>query len=315
MQNSDLPPRYIRHGLTVLVQQHLICHITPDADSSTFYEVDPQGAYNLMRAGKAVALVEERFGTGAGQIVSNLLQLGHARVGDLEDAYKFGPKDQSAVDSATEHINGEGLPNGIERGRLSTKPQDKKITSKADLHQTLHQLLENGFITRVHKRTYYTPADKEAEAESEVMLAEFPDGKTTGPKAKERFDRSVNDRKRKWREEEDELSNDVYVSKGGSQAQKRMRMNGTMPNGRSHAEDGPTLQVSADRSFCIMTSANDSLVRVTLFSRSTSQNAKSPCAHGNFKTSQHGILATLQARFTEPSFESLSVSCSDVATI
>ena len=297
----------------MLVQQHLICHITPDADSSTFYEVDPQGAYNLMRAGKAVALVEERFGTGAGQIVSNLLQLGHARVGDLEDAYKFTSKDHPAVDTAAEHINGEGLPNGIERGRMTTKPQDKKITSKADLHQTLHRLLENGFITRVHKRTFYTPADKEAEAESEVMMAEFPDGKTTGPKAKERFDRSVNDRKRKWREEEDELSNDVYVNKGGSQAQKRMRMNGTS-NGRTLGEDGPTLQVSADRSSCDVTSANDHPIRVTLFSRSISQSVRSPCVHGSFKTLRHDILVTSLARFMEPCFESWSVRCSVVVT-
>ena len=244
LQHSELPPRYIRHGLTVLVQQHLILHITPDTDSSTFYEVDPEGAYNLVRAGKAIALVQDRHGSGAGQVISNLLQLGHARVGDLEDAYKFTVKDDSTIDSAAEHINGEGLPNGIERGHMVTKAQDKKITSRADLHRTLHQLLEAGFITRVHKRTFYTYADREAEAEAEVILAEFPDGKTSGPKAKLRFDTSVSSKKRKWREEEDELSNDVYANK---QAPKRPRTNGAMTNGHSHAEDGPTLQVSNDR--------------------------------------------------------------------
>lgn len=242
IQQSDLPSRYIRHGLTVLIQQHLILHITPEADSSSFYEIDPQGAYNLVRTGRVISLVEERYGNGAGQVVSNLLQLGHARVGDLEDAYKFHAKDNSAVDSAAEHINGEGLPNGFGKdGHMAVKEQDRKITSKADLHRVLAQLLEVGFITRVHKRTFYTHADREAEAGNEVMVTEFPDGKTTGPKAKLRYEQAVNAKKRKWREEEDEVSGDVYVK----QTQKRQKTNGGMTNGvngRSQTEEGRTLQ-------------------------------------------------------------------------
>ena len=231
IQQSDLSGRYIRHGLTVLIQQHLILHISPENESTTFYEVDWDGAYNLVRSGKIVAAVEDRYGAAAGQVISNLLQLGHAKVEDLEDAYKFD-KNNSSINTAAVHINGEGLPNGFEKGHLAVTPQDKKISTRQDLHKILFQLLEAGFITKVHERTYHSFEDREMEVEKVVKATEFPDGKTTGPKARDRFSAAINEKKRKWREEETDISREVdHAATNGHGPQKRPKLNPVGPNG------------------------------------------------------------------------------------
>lgn len=258
IQQSDLSGKHIRHGLTVLIQQHLILHFSPDNESTTYYEVDWDGAYSLVRSGKIVAIVEDRYGASAGQVVSNLLQLGHARVGDLEDVYKFDTS-QPAIDSAAVHINGQGMPNGIEKDHLAVKPQNEKISSQQDLHKVLFRLLEAGFITKVHERTYQSSADRELQMEKVVKESEFPDGKTTGPKAKERFVNAMNERKRKWREEELDISKVAErAAVNGHGPQKRQKLSNGGPNGVSgHAHedvDGPsvTLQVSHSATFSMV---------------------------------------------------------------
>lgn len=183
-----------------------------------------------MRAGKIIQIVEDRFGEGAGQAVSNLLQFGHARVGDLEDAYRFNSKSSGAVDSVAEHINGEDIVNGVHR------PQNRKITSRTQLHSVLYQLLKCGFLARVNRRTYLNPADASNEAEVVVMREQFPDGKVTGPKASAAFKNAANTLKRKWRDEADKTTAGVKRgapggSNGYGPSAKRVKTNGGMANG------------------------------------------------------------------------------------
>ncbi|GAB7353017.1 hypothetical protein MBLNU459_g3574t1 [Dothideomycetes sp. NU459] len=233
-QHSPLSPRHTRYGLTVLIQQHLVLHSAPDSDEQCFYEVDWAGAYNLVRTGKIVKIVEDRFGESAGLVISNLLQQGHARIGDLEDAYKF-----TSTDSAAEHTNGEGPPNGIAKSHLLAKGQVRKVASSAQLHSVLYKLLQSGFITRVSKRTYLSAADASNEAETVVKREQFPDGKVSGPKAKIQFVNALNTLKRKWRDEADNTTAGVShtVSRGMNghgPAAKRQRTNGGMANGVGH---------------------------------------------------------------------------------
>ncbi|KAF1353314.1 RNA polymerase III subunit RPC82-domain-containing protein [Delphinella strobiligena] len=229
IQQCQLSPKHVRHGLAVLIQYHLVHHCpASENDDQAFYDVDWNGAYNIMRAGKIIQIVEERFGEGAGQAVSNLLQFGHARVGDLEDAYKFDSKTSGAVNSIAEHINGEDEVNGVHR------PQDKKITSKAQLHSTLYQLLKSGFIVRVNRQTYLTPADARNEAETVVKREQFPDGKVSGPKASAAFNQAVNTLKRKWRDEADDNNSGVKrtaATNGHGPSAKRQRTNNGTANG------------------------------------------------------------------------------------
>lgn len=236
----------------MLIQQHLVLHFTPEGDDTTWYEVDWSNAYNLMRSGKVINVVKERYGEGAGQLVENLLQLGHARVGDLTDAYKFDSQPNGTINSAAEHVNGEGMPNGIVNNRVSTKKQMKKIATPGQLHTVLYRLLEDGFVTRVRRRNYHSTADINAEAEEVVKREQFPDGKVSGPKAREAFGNAVSSLKRKWREESDNgaqagVSRGVINRKNGyGPAPKRAKINGfTNGIGRydDDEEDGVRLEV------------------------------------------------------------------------
>lgn len=104
---SYLNGRQIKYGLVILLQQHLVFHSGTDAPV-TYYEIDWQNSYALVRLGKVAKLVEDRFGRKAANIISNLLTLGHTRIADLREAY-FPPDADSDDDSDHGIVNGTGL--------------------------------------------------------------------------------------------------------------------------------------------------------------------------------------------------------------
>jgi DNA-directed RNA polymerase III subunit RPC3 len=225
--HSLLSARHAKYALSVLIQQHLVLHSSAaGSDPQTFYEVDWNGAYNLMRSGKIINIVQMRFGEAAAQLVSNLLQLGHARVGDLEDAYKFSKNSTHAIDTEAEHINGEGMP---------TRRGLRKINTPEQLHSMLCKLLEAGFLTRVRPSTYLSPADSHNEADAVVKREQFPDGKVSGPKAKIVYEQALRDLKRKWRDATDDAVTGIKKvpkgSNGYGPSAKRMKTNGGTSNG------------------------------------------------------------------------------------
>ncbi|KAF1918041.1 DNA directed RNA polymeras-like protein III subunit Rpc82 [Ampelomyces quisqualis] len=110
---SYLNGRQIKYGLVILLQQHLIFHSGNDA-GVTYYEIDWQNSYALIRVGKVAKLVEDRFGKKAANVISNLLTLGHTRVADLKEAY-FPP------DTDTDDGSDDGMANraGVKRRRVN----------------------------------------------------------------------------------------------------------------------------------------------------------------------------------------------------
>ncbi|CAN9361122.1 unnamed protein product [Alternaria alternata] len=103
---SYLNGRQIKYGLVILLQQHLIFHSGSDAPL-TYYEIDWQNSYAIVRFGKVVKLVEDRFGKKAANVMSNLLALGHTRIAHLKEAY-FPPETESDDDSDDGTANGAG---------------------------------------------------------------------------------------------------------------------------------------------------------------------------------------------------------------
>jgi DNA-directed RNA polymerase III subunit RPC3 len=73
----------------------------------TYYEIDWQNSYAIVRFGKVVKLVQDRFGKKAANVISNLLALGHTRIADLKEAY-FPPETESDDDSDDGAANGAG---------------------------------------------------------------------------------------------------------------------------------------------------------------------------------------------------------------
>lgn len=111
----------------------------------------------LVRSGKYIKFTEDRFGEVASGVVSNLLLLGHARIGDLEQAYKVVRPTGTAV----------GLSN-------STK---KQPTSLESLHLALSDLLQAGLVTIVNEAHFRSDADNRTEAEREIPNPKAATGK------------------------------------------------------------------------------------------------------------------------------------------
>lgn len=158
--------------------------------------------------------MEDRFGAAAGGIISNLLLLGHAKIGDLADAYNVTSKRKGAIRTEQEHVNGAGLPNGVGKQDGTSKSHDH-ITTLGQLHSTLQQLLDAGFITQVHRTHFCPSADLDNEAQKQVSRERFPGG-VKGTKAKDELHIAVMDRKRKWRDEGD--SDDARSAPRGTRA-------------------------------------------------------------------------------------------------
>lgn len=236
----------------MLIQQHLVLHNTSEDDDTTFYEVHWENAYALVRSGKIIKLCEDRFGESAGGIISNLLLLGHARVRDLAEAYGVAVKWQSDLNSETNHINGEGLPNG-EGKDTNSHGAPTHIRSVGELHRVLDDLIQAGYVKPVRAIHFRPMADIIADAEQIVKREMFPGG-IKGPKGKAQFTAEVGNLKRKWLEEDDEKpvvngAKRRLANSYGPQSYKRLKTNGA-PNGvnghysfDSDDDPAPTLDV------------------------------------------------------------------------
>ena len=168
--HTGLSLRQVQHGLSVLVQQQLVFWYT-SAEDLTVYEANTAVAYNLLRAGKYVQLAKEQLGSFAAVIVSNLLLLGHGRVGDLVQAYGLD-RTEGANDLVA--IAYQPSTNGIHNGSIDTKcSSDNERISLASVHTALRELLGVGFVSLVNESYFRSEADNRTEAGKAVPPPEY----------------------------------------------------------------------------------------------------------------------------------------------
>lgn len=266
---SDLSARDIKHGLAVLIQQGLVLHYT--TEDEIYYESHWDHAYALVRAGKIVKMVEDRFGEPAGGLVSNLLLLGHAKVSDLADAYGVSSK-TGAVDSTYLHVNGNGIVNGDDADAGAEKNHNH-VKSLEDLHRILRQLLDAGFIIPVRRRHFHPTSDLRNEAERIVKHTLFG-GQVKGKQILE-MEVEVKKLLKRWRDDDDDEENQSNgVSAGmkrgrednNPQARKRIKINARLPNGSNAVAAGDVnpldddLIVSVNQDKCTVALRTEQLV-------------------------------------------------------
>ncbi|EEP79241.1 predicted protein [Uncinocarpus reesii 1704] len=177
VQNTHLSPRQVKHGLVVLIQQHLVFHCTSFDDGITYYESDWRAAYNLVRPGKFTQLVKNRLGKHAARVFSTILSLGHAKISYLESLPELQPGSEPAGkmngvngtheqnDEAVDGIDGE-LENGtnLSDGHSLDGPVQKsngyhEVEAAPQLQTILQQLAAFGFIIRVRNQHFQSPED------------------------------------------------------------------------------------------------------------------------------------------------------------
>lgn len=163
---AELSNRLAKHGLSVLIQQHLVLWYTSPDDRMTLYEANTAVAYSLVRSGKYIQIAEAQAGQFAGKVVSNLLLLGHARVGDLVQAYGIGLPNGVHAHPAAIH----GKPSEIFSTSFSRTVDriEGKDTTLESIHGTLYDLLQAELVSRVHISHYRSDADNRSEAEKLV---------------------------------------------------------------------------------------------------------------------------------------------------
>lgn len=236
---------HIRAGLALLIQHHIVKYFDANPRIPTFYHADLNAAYNLIRAHKYVSIVSEREGEAAGRLLASIFELGHASVGDLESAYGLTPasKRDSGIDTTEHHITEEGMINGIAKDGEHKTTAD--ITTTSEFHSTLRKLLDEGYLVKASERSYMPDADYEEEAKQVITENEdAKPSKLSGTKQKEQLNVKVNTLKRKWDDEDTYSKTRDVASKGvikrskpSTQSNKRVKINGDLPNGARAIHD------------------------------------------------------------------------------
>lgn len=238
--HTQIPTRRLKPAITLLTQHHIILHYAADEDEPTYFSVNWEAAYVLVRPRKIARLVEDRYGEAAGNMIETVMQIGHVSVGDLAAEYSLesGSKRDSGIDTVEQHMTEEGMLNGIAKNIEQQKPQ-AHITAVTQYHDTLRSLLDAGFLTKVGARALTAASDLQEQLENVVIAEQFADGRVTGPKKAKLFEAAVTTLKRKWHDEDEyaphrDIGSQGTIKRGkasSSQGNKRVKISDNLPNG------------------------------------------------------------------------------------
>lgn len=126
----------------------MLYHTTESDTGTTYYEANEEAAYFLLRSGKVLDIVQKRYGKDAKDVVQNLFLLGHAKVGDLVDAYKLKKSHATAQVNGTQ-ASGPALP--------------------VNLDGILKRLLDDGIVEPLVTGMFRSPSDAYNEAERDIL--------------------------------------------------------------------------------------------------------------------------------------------------
>lgn len=211
----------MRNGLAVLIQQNLLYHHTGPDRQLTTYEVNPDACYNLVRSGKILEIVDRQYGAAERELIQTLMLLGHARIGDLSQA--FG----SRTPKTNGHTNGDHDTHG------------GLIESENHLNSVLGRLIRAEIIETVRPDSFRNPANVYREICDEILK--------TGPaekvlKNKGDAQRKIMERYRAFRDQSKTLKR--HLDSSSSFPSKRRKLeNGRARNGYAHDDDAPHLNV------------------------------------------------------------------------
>lgn len=171
-----------------MIQQNLLYHCLDASDDRTYYEANHDAAYALIRTGKIMEVMESRFGGLSRDVVEKLLFLGHSKVSDLE-AFFGTPNAPTNGDSKIH--DGANHANGVNRNSLS---------SVAQLHYVLTNLLQSGFVEVVTEKMLRSPTDTLNLVERALLHKNFG-GQIKGTRQKEELSVKVRQQLKSWRDE------------------------------------------------------------------------------------------------------------------
>ncbi|KAM0276933.1 hypothetical protein ACHAQH_006264 [Verticillium albo-atrum] len=241
----------MRHGLAVLVQQNLLYHYATTGSSIASYEANPDACYNLIRSGKIIDMVGMEYGLAEQEVFQTLMQLGHARVSDLIQAFGFHC-DQNGTNG--DHASG---------GRRRTGGTGSAhVRSLQDLHTTLGRLVIAELVDQVGPKTFRNMEDVYREIEEEALRGE-PGEKLTA-KHKEAQQATIISRCVAAREESKKLKRQLVQTMPFIAKRRKLtngvHSNGSVGTGRDQ-ELGPDLVLKINYEKCMVDLRNQTLAQ------------------------------------------------------
>ncbi|KAI1614820.1 DNA-directed RNA polymerase III subunit C3 [Exophiala viscosa] len=149
-QKCRLPQRQVRTGLATLIQLRLVYHHTTSDGSLSTYQANSHNAYNLVRLGKLLALVERSYGHAAATLMEHLATLGYGTADDLEAHIRA---DQ---ESPAPRINGHSATEKQVNGDLNRRDRFIKV---------LKVLIDNQYIAAVRDAHFQSLFDARQDIE------------------------------------------------------------------------------------------------------------------------------------------------------
>ncbi|KAI5926063.1 RNA polymerase III subunit RPC82 [Camillea tinctor] len=230
--HTSLNHRQVRHGIVVLVQQSLVFTFTDQDSAVTYYEANVDGAYNLIRTGKILDMIDTKFGRPAKLLVHDVLLLGHAEIAEVVRRYKgerTSQKKPGDVDPCRNHVNGDGA--------LSPFTDSEEPDPAGEAYNVLAQLIGLGFLESVSTMTYQSPQDFKSTVEQDV-LKDFPNG-VRGSKQASEYDTRLRERMREIRAERTSLKRELEMKiEFEPSAKRRKLLNGGASNGLTLTSGG-----------------------------------------------------------------------------
>ncbi|KAI0025850.1 RNA polymerase III subunit RPC82 [Xylariomycetidae sp. FL0641] len=251
-QHTSLNPRQVRHGVAVLIQQSLIYYTTDHDTAVSFYDANPAAAYNLVRVGKILSMIENLYGNSAKQLVHDALLLGNTEIVELVKHHLREQRRSEGLvnggshaehDNDQEHVNGDSLPNGHVNGNAASDPftEPKDCPTSEEVYDILAQLIADGILETVTAPMFQSPQDLKTSIEQEVMK-DYPNG-VRGAKQTNEYDLAVKQQYRGVRSERTTLKTRLREkTMFESNAKRRKLMSGKSSNGFTPIGNGHMLQ-------------------------------------------------------------------------
>ncbi|KAM3465405.1 hypothetical protein MY5147_004873 [Beauveria neobassiana] len=239
-QHTSLPPRFLRNGLSVLVQQNLLFHHTDSDSRGTSYEANSDACYNLVRSGKILEAIESQYGTAERDLVQTLLQLGFARIADLTQAFK------GRTSKTNGHTNG------------STEMASGLIESESHLNAVLGRLIQAEIVETMRADSFRNPRDVHREIEQDVTRT--GPGEKTSKITAEQYGQ-IRSKYRTFKEQGMSLKRQLDITRGASGKRRKLQ------NGKGHQLDdefdapplNPNIVVRINHEKCLVELRNDRL--------------------------------------------------------
>lgn len=220
--------------MAVLIQQNLLFYYVDRDTKLTTYEANPDTAYNLLRTGKILELVESTHNAAVKDVMQTILFAGQTRISDLKAAYEEKIRQSNVPNTDEDALDDESKP--------AAKKNTFPIKSMAHLNSIICRIIESELVDVVHARTFNSPEDIVKDVQKQVAEAKFPEGVKGGAKAKTEYDEAVAQELRKVRGESKYLKRKLDDG-GASAAKRRKLLSGMGVNGAQDGDADPVVDV------------------------------------------------------------------------